>query len=81
MSKREFSTTVRMPYQDAISLILKTMDYHQKMSILSTDKKYKDFHNKQYFRLKESISKLTLVKGRKLPLSIRQAFLYKFSAG
>ncbi len=53
MSKREFSTTVRMPYQDAISLILKTMDYHQKMSILSTDKKYKDFHNKQYFRLKE----------------------------
>ena len=29
------------------------MDYHQKMSILSTDKKYKDFHNKQYLRLKE----------------------------
>ena len=53
MSKREFSTTVRMPYQDAIALILKTMDYHQKMSILSTDKKYKDFHNKQYLRLKE----------------------------
>ena len=23
------------------------------MSILSTDKKYKDFHNKQYLRLKE----------------------------
>ena len=53
MSKREFSTTVRMPYQDAISLVLKTMDYHQKMSILSTAKKYKDFPNKQYLRLKE----------------------------
>ena len=48
MSKREFSTIVRMPYQDAISLVLKTMDYHQKMSIQSTDQQYKDFHNKQY---------------------------------
>ena len=53
MSKREFSTIVRMPYQDAISLVLKTMDYHQKMSILSTDKHYKDFQDKQYRRLKE----------------------------
>ena len=41
--QREFSTIVRMPYQDAISLVLKTMDYHQKMSILSTDKHYKTF--------------------------------------
>ena len=53
MTKREFSTLVRMPYQDAIALVLKTMDYHQKMSILSTDKHYKDFHDKQYPRLKE----------------------------
>ena len=53
MTKREFSTLVRMPYQGAIALVLKTMDYHQKMSILSTDKHYKDFHDKQYRRLKE----------------------------
>jgi|TARA_B000000609_G_scaffold42392_1_gene30486 hypothetical protein len=53
VSKREFSTLVRMPYQDAIALILKTMDYHQMMSIQSTDQQYKDFHNKQYRRLKE----------------------------
>ena len=53
MSKREFSTLVRMPYQDAIALILKNMDYHQMMSIQSTYQQYKDFHNKQYRRLKE----------------------------
>ena len=53
MTKRDFSTMVRMPYQDAIALVLKTMDYHQMMSIQSTDQRYKDFHNKQYRRLKE----------------------------
>ena len=53
MTKRDFSTLVRMPYQDAIALVLKTMDYHQMMAIKSTDQHYKDFHNKQYRRLKE----------------------------
>lgn len=53
MTKREFSTLVRMPYQDAIALVLKTMDYHQAMAIQSTDKYYKEFHNKQHRRLKE----------------------------
>ena len=53
MTKRDYSTIVRMPYQDAISLVLKTMDYHQMMSIQSADQQYKDFHKKQYRRLKE----------------------------
>ena len=53
MAKRDFSTLVRMPYQDAIALVLKTMDYHQLMAIQSTDKKYKQFHEKQHRRLKD----------------------------
>tara|TARA_B100000287_G_scaffold369375_1_gene366197 strand:+ start:1123 stop:1350 length:228 start_codon:yes stop_codon:yes gene_type:complete len=51
--KREFSTFVRMPYQDAIALLLKTMDYHSIMAIQSTDKNYKQFHEKQHRRLKD----------------------------
>ena len=49
--KRDFSTLVRMPYQDAIALILRTMDYHSLMAIQSTDKYYKEFHKKQHERL------------------------------
>ena len=51
--KRNFSTFVRMPYQDAITIILRTMDYHQMMSVQSTDKEYKEFHKQQHQRLKE----------------------------
>ena len=51
--KRDFSTLVRMPYQDAIALVLRTMDYHSMMSIQSTDKHYKEFHKKQHRRLKD----------------------------
>ena len=46
--KRDFSTLVRMPYQDAIALILRTMDYHSLMAIQSTEKHYKEFHKKQH---------------------------------
>ena len=53
MTKRDFSTLVRMPYQDAIALVLKTMDYHQLMAIQSTDERYKQFHEKQHRRLKD----------------------------
>ena len=51
--KRDFSTFVRMPYQDAITIILRTMDYHQMMSVQSADKEYKEFHKQQHQRLKE----------------------------
>ena len=51
--KRDFSTLVRMPYQDAIALVLRTIDYHSMMAIQSTDKHYKEFHEKQHQRLKE----------------------------
>ena len=44
--KRDFSTLVRMPYQDAIALVLRTMDYHNLMAIQSTDEHYKQFHKK-----------------------------------
>lgn len=49
--KRDFSTLVRMPYQDAIALVLRTMDYHSMMAIQSTDEHYKEFHKKQHQRL------------------------------
>jgi len=49
--KRDFSTLVRMPYQDAIALVLRTMDYHSMMAIQSTDEHYKEFHKKQHKRL------------------------------
>ena len=51
--KRDFSTLVRMPYQDAIALVLRTMDYHNMMAIQSTDEHYKQFHKKQHRRLKD----------------------------
>ena len=50
--KRNFSTFVRMPYQDAIALVLRTMDFHSQMMHLSTDRQYKEFHERQYLRLK-----------------------------
>ena len=52
-TKRDFSTLVRMPYQDAIALVLRTMDYHSMMAIHSTDEHYKQFHKKQHRRLKD----------------------------
>ena len=51
-SKRSFETLVRQPYQDAIALVLRTMDFHSQMMHLSTDRQYKEFHERQYLRLK-----------------------------
>ncbi len=53
MTKRDFTTSVRLPYQDAIAFVLKTMDYHLLMAIKSTDIHHREFHNKQHRRLKE----------------------------
>ena len=46
-----FSTLVRMPYLDAIRLILRTIDYHNRMSL--EDPTNKEFHMKQSERLRE----------------------------
>ena len=44
MSKveRTFSTKVRVPYQDAIGLILHMIDYHYELMRTATKKKEKD---------------------------------------
>ena len=42
-----------MPYQDAIALVLRTMDYHSMMAKQPPDNNYKEFHEKQHQRLKE----------------------------
>tara|TARA_Y100000114_G_scaffold24418_1_gene20113 strand:- start:412 stop:615 length:204 start_codon:yes stop_codon:yes gene_type:complete len=50
MPKRTFSSAVRMPYQDAIALILRMIDFHYEKAIIEPD--YRDFHYKQADRLK-----------------------------
>tara|TARA_B100001173_G_C15817313_1_gene474638 strand:- start:491 stop:730 length:240 start_codon:yes stop_codon:yes gene_type:complete len=52
-TKRTFSTKVRMPYQDAIALILRTIDFHHElMTRNNTNDKERIFHEKQSIRLK-----------------------------
>ena len=46
-----FSTLVRMPYLEAIRIILRTIDYHHRMSL--EDPANKEFHMKQATRLRE----------------------------
>tara|TARA_R100001082_G_scaffold103186_1_gene73703 strand:+ start:156 stop:371 length:216 start_codon:yes stop_codon:yes gene_type:complete len=48
--KRSFSSLVRMPYQDAIAVILHIIDFHYDQAIAKKDKK--EFHLKQANRLK-----------------------------
>ena len=49
-AKRTFSSLVRMPYQDAIAVVLHCHDFHMEMSAKELEKKY--FHRKQAERLK-----------------------------
>jgi hypothetical protein len=48
--ERTFSTEVRMPYQDAIGLILHMIDYHNIQMIKYPEEQI--FHEKQALRLK-----------------------------
>ena len=50
-TKRTFSSMVRMPYQDAIALVLRTYDFHIEMSLKEPEEKH--FHLKQAMRLKD----------------------------
>ena len=46
----KYTTLVRMPYNDAIRIILRTIDYHNHMMVVDKDNYY--FHEKQMRRLK-----------------------------
>jgi hypothetical protein len=48
-SKRTFSSLVRMPYQDAIAVILRCHDYHMSMALMGENS---EFHKLQAERLK-----------------------------
>lgn len=48
--ERTFSTEIRMPYQDAVGLILHMIDYHYSQMILYPEDRI--FHEKQAIRLK-----------------------------
>jgi len=50
-SKKKFSTLVRMPYQEAIRIILRTIDYHNRMALEDSDNR--DFHMQQSVRLRQ----------------------------
>ena len=50
--KRTFSTKVRLPYQDAIALVLRMIDYHSELMFKADSKKEKNFKEKQHRRLK-----------------------------
>tara|TARA_X000001388_G_C2207491_1_gene113722 strand:- start:847 stop:1053 length:207 start_codon:yes stop_codon:yes gene_type:complete len=52
--KRTFSTAVRMPYQDAIALILKIIDYHNNQAM-------KDFSNAEFHKEQSMVLKLWLI--------------------
>lgn len=51
--ERTFSSLVRMPYQDAIAVILHCHDFHLEMALKEKEKQ--EFHNKQAMRLKSWI--------------------------
>ena len=48
-SKRTFSSLVRMPYQDAIAVILRCHDYHISMALVGENS---EFHKLQAERLR-----------------------------
>ena len=50
MPKRTFSSAVRMPYQDAIALILRMIDFHYEQALAEPE--YKQFHYAQADKLK-----------------------------
>ena len=52
--KRTFSTAVRMPYQDAIALVTKIINYHNQQSL-------KDFSKADYHRHQAMLLKLWLI--------------------
>ena len=53
-AKRTFSNAVRMPYQDAIGIILKVIDYHNEQA-------RKDFGNHQFHSKQATVLKLWLI--------------------
>ena len=52
--KRTFSSAVRQPYQDAIGIILKIIDYHNEQA-------RKDFGNHQFHSKQATVLKLWMI--------------------
>lgn len=52
--KRNFSTSVRQPYQDAIALILKIIDYHNEQA-------RKDFGNQEFHLQQAKVLKIYMI--------------------
>jgi hypothetical protein len=52
--KRTFSTSVRQPYQDAIALILKIIDYHNEQA-------RKDFGNQEFHLQQAKVLKIYMI--------------------
>ena len=52
--EKRFTTLARTPYLEAIRLVLRTIDYHNRMML--EDKKNFIFHEKQAIRLKNWIA-------------------------
>ena len=50
IKKERFSTLIRMPYQEGIRIILRVIDYHNRMIL--EDRKNAEFHMKQTHRLR-----------------------------
>jgi len=50
IEEERYTTHARMPYKDAIRIILRTIDYHNRMMV--EDKDNFLFHEKQCIRLK-----------------------------
>ena len=53
-AKRTFSSLVRMPYQDAIAVVLHCYDFHMEMCAKTPEDK--EFHIKQADRLRSWLS-------------------------
>ena len=53
-TKRTFSSLVRMPYQDAIAVVLHCYDFHMEMCAKTPEDK--EFHIKQANRLRNWLS-------------------------
>jgi len=53
-TKRTFSSLVRMPYQDAIAVVLHCYDFHMEMCAKTPEDK--EFHIKQADRLRSWLS-------------------------
>ena len=52
--KRTFSTSVRQPYQDAVALILKIIDYHNEQA-------RKDFGNQEFHLQQAKVLKIYMI--------------------